>query len=119
MGALLLLYAISRWKVSKANAEKHFEMIGKVSEWVKQNRKKCYFKHSRYCLLKTEDLSVEAWMNIDEYKDQESYEQFTKTFQKSNPDYGGLFKIEEELVSLLVPNSLTREVYIEKPKLTV
>jgi hypothetical protein len=58
-------------------------------------------------------------MNIDEYKDQKSYEQFTKTFQKSNPDYGGLFKIEEELVFLLVPNSLIREVYIEKPELRI
>ena len=58
-------------------------------------------------------------MNIDEYTDQESYEQFMKTFQKSNPEYSGLFKIEEEVVSLLVPNSLTREVYIEKPKLRI
>jgi hypothetical protein len=58
-------------------------------------------------------------MNIDEYKDQESYEEFTKTFQKSNPDWAGLFKIEEELVSLLVPNSLTREVYIEKLELHI
>jgi hypothetical protein len=94
-------------------------MISKVSEWVKQNHKKCYFKHSRYCVLETEDPSVETWMNIDEYKDQESYEQFTKTFQKSNPDYGGLFRIEEELLSLLVPNSLLREVYIEKPELGI
>jgi hypothetical protein len=94
-------------------------MISKVSEWVKQNRRKCYFEHSTYCLLKTEDPSIEAWMNIDEYKDQESYEKFTKIFQSSNPDYSGLFKIEEELVSLLVPDSLTREVYIEKPELRI
>jgi len=114
-----LLYAISRWKVSEANAKEHLEMISKVSEWVKQNRKKCYFKHSTYCLLKTEDPSIETWMNIDEYKDQESYEEFTKTFQKSNPDYAGLFKIEEKVLSLLVPNSLTREVYIEKPELRI
>jgi len=58
-------------------------------------------------------------MNIDSYKDQESYEEFTKIFQKSNPDYDGLFKIEEELVSLLVPTSLTREVYVEKPELRI
>jgi len=114
-----LLYAISRWKVSKANAKKHLEIISKVSEWVKQNRRKCYFEHSTYCLLKTEDPFIETWMNIDEYKDQESYEKFTKMFQKSNPDYGGLFEIEEELVSLLVSNSLTREVYIEKPELRI
>jgi hypothetical protein len=94
-------------------------MISKVSEWVMQNRKKCYFEHSTYCFLKTEDPFAETWMNIDEYKDQESYEEFTNTFQKSNPDYGELFKIEEELVSLLVPNSLTREVYIEKPELRI
>jgi hypothetical protein len=94
-------------------------MVSKVSEWVKQNRRKCYFEHSTYCLLKTEDPFIEIWMNIDEYKDQESYEKFTKMFQKSNPDYGGLFEIEEELVSLLVSNSLTREVYIEKPELRI
>jgi hypothetical protein len=94
-------------------------MISKVSEWVKQNHKKCYFKHSTYCLLKTEDPSIETWMNIDEYQDQVSYEEFTKIFQKSNPDWAELFKIEEELVSLLVPNSLTREVYIEKLELHI
>ena len=69
--------------------------------------------------MKTEDASIETWMNIDEYTDQESYEEFTKIFQKSNPDYAELFKIEEELVSLLVPNSLTREVYVEKPELRI
>jgi len=115
----LLLYAISRWKVSKANAKKHLEMINRVSEWVKQNRKKCHFERSIYCLLKTEDPSGETWMNIDEYKDRESYEEFTKTFQRSNSDYAGLFKIEEEVISLLVPDSLTREVYIEKAELSV
>jgi hypothetical protein len=114
-----LLYAISRWKVSKANAKKHLEMISEVSEWVKQNRKKCHFRHSIYCLLKTEGPSTETWMNIDEYKDPESYEKFAKIFQKSNPDYGGLFRIEEEVASLLVPNSLTREVYVEKPELRI
>ena len=40
-------------------------------------------------------------------------------FQKNNPDYDGLFKIEEKLISLLVPNSLTREVYVEKPELRI
>jgi hypothetical protein len=94
-------------------------MIGRVSEWVKRNRKKCHFEHSTYCLLKTEDQSVETWMNIDEYRDQESYEKFMKRFRKSNPDYGGLFEIEEEVVSLIVPNSLTREVYVEKPELRI
>jgi hypothetical protein len=58
-------------------------------------------------------------MNIDKYKDQESYEEFMKMFQKNNPDYDGLFKIEEKLISLLVPNSLTREVYVEKPELRI
>ncbi len=115
----MLLYAISQWKVSRANAKKHLEMISKVCEWVKQNRKKCHFERSIYCLLKTENPSVEKWMNIDEYRDQTSYEQFMKTFKKSNPEYAGLFKIEEEVVSLLVPNSLTREVYIEEPELRI
>jgi hypothetical protein len=58
-------------------------------------------------------------MNIDEYQDQESYKEFTEMFQKSNPDYAGLFKIEEEVASLLVPNSLTREVYVEELELRI
>jgi hypothetical protein len=94
-------------------------MISRVSEWVKQNRKKCRFVRSTYYLLKTEDPTTETWMNIDEYKDQESYEKFTKMFQKSNPEYAGLFEIEEEVISLLIQNSLTREVYIEKPELRI
>jgi hypothetical protein len=118
-GASLLLYAISRWKVSKANAEKHLEMISKVVEWVKQNRKLLYFTHSTYSILKTEDPSVETWMNIDEYKDQESYDKFTKTFKESNPDWAEFFRIEEKVKSLLVPNSMTHEVLIEKPKLRI
>ncbi len=114
-----MLYAVSRWKVSKANAEKHLEMVGKVVEWVKQNRKLLYFAHSTYCILKTEDASVETWMNIDEYKTQESYDRFTKTFKKSNPDWDGFFRIEEKVKSLLVPNSMTHEVFIEKPNLRI
>ena len=69
--------------------------------------------------MKTEDKSVETWINIDEYKDQESFDSFTKSFKKSNPDWSDFFKIEEELKSLLVPNSVTHEVYIEKPELRI
>jgi hypothetical protein len=83
-----MLYAVSRWKVSKANAEKHLEMIRKVVEWQKQNRKLLYFTHSTYCILKTEDPSVETWMGIDEYKDEASHNKFMKEFHKSNPDWG-------------------------------
>ena len=116
---MLLLYAVSRWKVSKAVSREYLEMISKVSEWVKQNRKKCYFEHSTYSLLKTEDSSTETWMNIDAYKDQETYEQFIKVFKKSNPEYAALFKIEEEIHSIVVPNSIIYEIYIEKPELRI
>ena len=115
-----MLYAVSHWKVSKANAEKHLEMVGKVVEWQKQNRKLLYFTHSTYCILKTEDPSVETWMNIDEYKNQESYDKFTKSNPtKSNPDWAGFFRIEEKVKSLLVPNSMIHEVFIEKPELRI
>ena len=94
-------------------------MINKVSQWVKQNRKKCYFEYSTYSLLKTEDSSTETWMNIDAYKDQQTYEEFTKVFKKSNPDYAAIFKIEEEIHSIIVPNSIIYEIYIEKPELRI
>jgi hypothetical protein len=117
-GELPLLY-ITRYKVSKTNAEKHLTMIRKIAEWVKRHRRLTYFIHSTYCILKTEDPSVETWMNIDEYKNQESYDKFAKEFKKSNPDWTEFFKIEEEMKALLVPNSVTHEVFIENPELRI
>ena len=114
-----MLYDIARWKVSKANAKKHLEMIRRVIEWEKQNRRLLYFTRATYFLLKTEDLSVETWMNIDEYEDQESFDKFWKTFKKSNPEYAGGFELKDKWVSLFVPNSLTHEVFIEKPELRI
>jgi hypothetical protein len=115
----LLVYEIVRWKVSKANSKKHLEMVSKVVEWQKQNRRLLYFNRSTYSVLKTEDPSVETWINIDEYKDQESYDKFTKTFKKSNPEWAEILKLKDEWVSLIVPNSLNDEVFIEKPELRI
>jgi hypothetical protein len=94
-------------------------MLRKIVEWVKENRRLTYFIHSTYCILKTEDSPVETWMNIDEYEDQESFNNFTKSFKKSSPDWTEFFKIEEELKSLLVPDSVIHEVFVENPELRV
>jgi hypothetical protein len=115
---MLLIY-VTRYDVSRANAEKHLKMLRKIVEWVKENRRLTYFIHSKYCILKTEDPSVETWMNIDEYKNQESYDKFAKEFKKSNPDWTEFFKIEEKMKSLLVLNSVTHEVFIENPELRI
>ena len=111
----MVLYAVARWQVSKANAKKYLEKTRKIVEWVKQNRKLLYFTHSTYCILETEDPSVETWLNIDEYEDQKSFEEFAKTFTRSSQDRVDVFRVEEEVKSLLVPNSMTHEVFIEKP----
>lgn len=68
--------------MSKANSKKHFEMIRKIAEWQKKNLKKFYYTHSTFGILKTEDPSVEALMYIDEYKDQKSYDKFSKAYSK-------------------------------------
>jgi hypothetical protein len=81
---------------------------------------KTIFKPSQrklWCIVV--DSSTETWMNIDAYKDQETYEEFTKVFKKSNPEYATLFKIEEEIHSIIVPNSIIYEIYIEKPELRI
>ena len=115
----MVLCAVARWQVSKANAKTHLEKIREIVEWVKQNRRLLYFTHSTYCILETEDPSVETWLNIDEYEDQESYDEFAKTFTRSSPDWVGFFRVEEEVKSLLVPNSMTHEVFVEKPELRI
>jgi hypothetical protein len=118
-GALLLLYDIAQWKISKANAKKHREMIRKIVEVIKKNREKLYPTHSTFCVLKSEDPSVETWMGIDEYKDQESYDKFMKQFQKSNPDWAEFFKIKDKWMSFFVPKSLNHKVFVEKPELRI
>ena len=90
-----------------------------IAEWQKSNRKKFFYTHSTFGVLKSEDPSVETWMYIDEYKDQESYDIFLKAFQENNPDYAEFFKIKKKWESLLVPSSHTGEVLIEKLELRI
>jgi hypothetical protein len=114
-----LLYNIGEWKVSKANAKKFLEFMGRFVEWQKENRKKFYYTRSTFGILKTEDTAVETWMYIDEYKDQESYDKFGEDFRRSNPDWAGFFRLRDEFESLIVPNSYNCEVLIEKPELRI
>ena len=81
-----MLCAVARWQVSKANAKKHLDKIREIVEWVKQNRRLLYFMHSTYCILETEDPSVETWLNIDEDEDREAYDEFAKAFTRSSAD---------------------------------
>jgi hypothetical protein len=115
----LLLYDVAQWEVSEANSKKHLEMIRKIAEAIKRNRGKLYLTHSTFCVLKSEDPSVETWMGIDEYKDEESYDKFMKEFRKSNPDWAEFFKIKDEWMSFFVPKSLNHKIFIEKPELRI
>jgi hypothetical protein len=110
---------VGEWKVSDANAKKFLEMMSRFVEWQKQNSKKFYYTHSTFGILKSEDPSVETWMYIDEYKDQESYDKFIEDFRRNNPEYAGFFKLRDEFESLIVPDSYTCKVLIEKPELRV
>jgi hypothetical protein len=114
-----MLYDIGQWKVSKANIKKHLEIMRKFVEWQKQNRRKFFYMYSTFCVLKSEDSSVETWMYIDKYKDQESYDNSVKALDKSDPDYAGFFKIIEDWESLIVPNSYNCARWIEKPELCI
>jgi len=116
---IVVLYDIGQWRVSKANIKKHLEIMRKFVKWQKQNRRKFCYMHSTFGVLKSEDSSVETWMYIDEYKDQESYDKSAKALEKSDPDCAGFFKIIEEWESLIVPNSYTCARWIEKPELRI
>ena len=85
-------------------------------EWQKQNRSKFYYTHSTFGIVKSEDQSEEAWMYIDEYKDQESYDKFIDSFRSGNPENAGFFKLKDEFESLIVPNSYTCARMVEKPE---
>jgi hypothetical protein len=118
-GALLLLYDIGQWKVSRANTKKFLEMMNRFVEWQKQNRKKFYYTQSTFGIVKDDDPSMETWMYVDEYKDQESYDKFEESFQWSNPENAGFLKLKEEFASLIVPDSYKCARVIEKPELRI
>jgi hypothetical protein len=115
----LLLYDIGQWKVSKANAEKFLEMMNRFVEWQRQNRRKFYYTHSTFGIVRDEDQSAVTWMYIDEYKDEESYDKFEESFQWSNPENAGFLKLKEEFASLIVPDSYKCARVIEKPELRI
>ncbi len=114
-----MLYDIGLWKVSKANAEKFLEMMNRFVEWQKQNRKKFYYTHSKFGIVRDDDQSAQTWMYIDEYEDQESYDKFTKSLQGNDPENAGFFKLREEFASLIVPDSYKCLRLIEKPELCI
>ena len=114
-----MLYNIGEWKVSKANAEKFLEFMGRFVEWQKQNRKKFYYVQSNFGILKNEDQTAETWMYVDVYEDQESYDKFGEDFRRSNPDWAGFLRLRDEFESLIVPNSYNCEVIVTKPELCI
>jgi hypothetical protein len=114
-----VLYDIGEWKVSKANSSKFLEMMNRFVKWQRQNRKKFYYIHSTYGIVKNEDRSSETWMYVDEYKDQESYDKFEKDFNGSDPENAGFFKLKDEFASLIVPNSYKCARVIEKTELRI
>ncbi len=115
----MLLYHLGKWSVSKANAKKFLEFMGRFVEWQKQNRGRFYYTHSTFGIVKSKNPSVETWMYIDEYKDQETYDKFDEDLRRSNPDNAGFFRLRDEFESLIVPNSYTCRFLIEKPELSI
>ena len=105
--------------MSKANAKKFLEMMNRFVEWQKHNRKKFYYTHSTFGIVRDDDPSTETWMYVDEYKDQESYDEFEECFQWSNPENAGFLKLKEEFASLIVPDSYKCARVIEKPELRI
>ena len=115
----VMLYDIGQWKVSRTNAKKFLEMMNRFVEWQKQNRKKFYYTRSTFGIVRDDDPLTETWTYVDEYKDQESYDKFEKSFQWSNPENAGFLKLKEEFASLIVPDSYKCARMIEKPELRI
>lgn len=103
----------------KANAKKFLDMMNRFVDWQRQNRKKFYYLHSSYGIVKDKDQSAEIWMYIDEYKDQESYEKFVESFNMDSPENAGFFKLKEEFESLIVPDSYKCARVIMKQELHI
>jgi len=114
-----LLYDIGTWKVSKVNARKFLEMMDRFVEWQKQNREKFYYTRSTFGIVRDDDPTTETWTYVDEYKDQESFDQFDKSFQWDNPENAGFLKLKKEFESLIVPDSYKCGRVIEKPELRI
>jgi hypothetical protein len=114
-----MLYDVGQWRVPKANAEKFLEMMNRFVDWQKQNRSKFYYTRSTFGIVKSEDQSEETWMYIDEYKDQESYDNFNASLQSNDPENAAFFKLKGEFESLIVKNSYSCARLTEKPELRI
>jgi L-amino acid N-acyltransferase YncA len=114
-----LIFDVGRWQVPKKNSKKHFEMWSEWMDYIRKNRNKFHFAHSRLFILETKDSAVEAWMFVDEYEDQKAYDKTMKAMQTDKKIVGVKSKVYKDFESLCVPNSFKTEVWIEKPELSV
>ncbi len=105
--------------MSKANAEKFLDMMNRFVEWQKQKRGKFYYVRSTFGIVRDDNPSIETWTYVDEYKDQDSFDQFDKSFRWDNPENAGFLKLKKEFESLIVPDSYRCGRVTEKPELRI
>ena len=116
-----MLCEIGRWQVSKRNSNKHIEKWTVWMDYIKTNRDKFHFTHSRLFILETKSSAVEDWMFIDEYKDQRAYA-YNKTMKAVRTDaeiVKAKIKLIKDIESSFVPNSFKTEIWVEKTELGV
>jgi len=88
-------------------------------DYQRTNRDRFCYLRSRFFVLDAKDPTVETWMYIDDYEDQEAFNRMMETWESDVEIAKLKAKFMKEFKSLRVPDSFKEEVWIEKPELGV
>ncbi len=112
-----MYYEICKWQVRRKDSEKHLDAIRELRMYQKANRKKFYYAQSRLYTVDDREAKLETWINIDEYRDQQSYNRMFKGYRSSKGVYVEFQRLREKWDSLVVEDSVEVESWIEKPEM--
>jgi hypothetical protein len=110
---------IVRWRVSKENSKKQFELWHEMMEYQKSHPEKVFYTKSRFFTFTEKGSSEEKWMFLDEYENREDFDKGMKAM-KEDPEF---VKLSDEFFpkwnALIIAGSRRREVWTEVKKLRV
>jgi hypothetical protein len=109
-----LLVNIVRWRISKENSSKQFELWREMMGYQRSHPEKFHWAKSRFFTFTETDSSEENWMFLDEYEDRAAYDKTMKAMRE-DPEVA---KLADEFFpkwdALIVPGSRKKgEVWAE------
>ncbi len=114
-----MFYEVCQWQVRRRDSKKHLTILHELREYQKANRKSFYYTRSRLYAVDDEKAKGETWISVDEYKDQAAYDKMFKGYRSTAGAYAGFGKLRDKWETLVIPDSVKVETWIEKPEMII